>query len=86
MEVLYISLDKAAEENKWKNMIKYYKLEGHHILASEKLTSDIYKVFSNGRGISIPHYAICKDGKIVLSSAKAPSDKGVLYKEIESFL
>jgi len=86
VEVLYISLDKAAEENKWKNMIKYYKLEGHHILASEKLTSDIYKVFSNGRGISIPHYAICKDGKIVLSSAKAPSDKGVLYKEIESFL
>jgi thiol-disulfide isomerase/thioredoxin len=86
VDVLYISLDRAGAEQKWKSMIKYYNLEGYHIMASEKLIRDIYKVFSNGKGISIPHYAICKDGKIVLADAKQPSDKAVLYKQIESVL
>lgn len=86
VDVLYVSLDRTGAEEKWKNMIKYYNLDGYHIMVSEKLAKDIYKVFSNGKGISIPHYAICKDGKIVLADAKAPSDKEVLYKQIESVL
>ena len=86
VEVLYVSLDKAGVEERWKNMIKYYKLEGYHIMGSEKLAKDIQKVFANGKGISIPHYAICKDGKIILADAKAPSDKEVLYKQIGSVL
>jgi thiol-disulfide isomerase/thioredoxin len=86
VEVLYVSLDRPGEEDQWKTMIKFYNLEGHHIRASEKLTNDIYKVFSNGRGISIPRYAICKDGKIIIDKAKQPGDKAELYKQIESIL
>lgn len=86
VEVLYISLDKPRENEQWKSMIKYYNLEGHHIRASEKLVTDIYKVFSNGQGISIPRYVICKDGKVVVAKAKAPGDKGELHKQIESVL
>jgi hypothetical protein len=45
MEVLYISLDRGDAEQKWKDMIKYYNLEGYHIKASEKLIRDIYSIF-----------------------------------------
>lgn len=94
VDVLYISLDRPGEEAKWKNMIKFYNLEGYHIRASWKLTNDIYQVFNTdvakglarGWGLSIPRYAICKDGKIIIDKAKQPGDKEELYKQIESVL
>lgn len=86
IEVLYISLDRNGSEQKWKDMIKYYNLEGHHIMCAENLSKDIYKVFGNGKSLSIPRYAICKDGKLILSDAKRPGDGSALYKQIESVL
>ncbi|HEY8894947.1 MAG TPA: redoxin family protein [Niastella sp.] len=94
VEVLYISIDRLESEGKWKNMIRFYNLEGYHIRASWKLTSNIYQVFnsdlpndlSRNWGLSIPRYAICKDGKIIIDKAKQPGDKEELYKQIESVL
>lgn len=86
MQVLYISIDKDAVDQKWKDMIKYYDLQGYHIRASAKLMNDIRNIFGEARGLAIPRYAIIKDGKMVLNNAKRPSDQEALYKQIARFL
>lgn len=86
VDVLYVSVDRANAEQKWKEMIKFYNLEGYHLRASEALTKDIYKVFGNGQSISIPRYAICKDGKLFVDKAKRPQDRDALFKQMESVL
>jgi thiol-disulfide isomerase/thioredoxin len=86
VEVLYISLDRGNDKQKWVNMIKYYNLEGYHVLASEKLAGDIYKTFGRHNSLMIPRYVICKGGKVVLKNAKRPQDKEALFKQVESFL
>lgn len=86
IEVLYISIDKDAADKQWKDMIKYYNLQGYHIRASKQLSADIYKVFGNKGQLSIPRYALLKDGKIVLPDAKAPGEKEQLYKQLEQYL
>jgi thiol-disulfide isomerase/thioredoxin len=86
VEVLYISLDRGNEKQKWVNMIKYYNLDGYHVLASEKLANDIYKTFGQHMSLMIPRYVICKDGKVILKDAKRPQDKDALIKQVESVL
>lgn len=86
MQALYISIDKDAADKQWKDMIKYYDLQGYHIRASPKLMDDIRKLFSVKQGLSIPRYAIIKEGKMVLNNARPPSDKEALYKQLASFL
>ena len=86
VDVVYISLDRTSDKPKWINMIKYYNLEGYHVLASEKLAGDIYKTFGKHNSLMIPRYVICKDGKVILKDAKRPQDKQALFKQIESVL
>lgn len=86
VDVLYVSVDRANAEKKWKEMIKFYNLEGYHLRASEALVQDIYRVFGSGQGISIPRYAICKDGRLIIDKAKRPQDKEALFKQMESVL
>lgn len=86
IEVLYVSIDKDAADKHWKDMIKFYNLQGYHIRASKQLSADIYKVFGNKGQLSIPRYALLKDGKIVLPNAKAPGEKDQLYKQLEQYL
>lgn len=86
-QVLYISIDKDAADQQWKDMIRYYDLQGYHIRASAKLVQDIRRIFGNSRGsLTIPRYAIIKDGKLVENDAKRPSDKKALYRQIEDYL
>lgn len=86
IEVLYVSIDKDAADKHWKDMIKYYDLQGYHIRASKQLSADIYKVFGNKGTLSIPRYALLKDGRIVLPEAKAPGEKEQLYRQLEEYL
>jgi len=86
VQALYISIDKDAVDQKWKDMIRYYDLQGYHIRASAKLMNDIRNIFGNNRSLAIPRYAIIKDGKMVLNNAKRPSDEEALYKQIAGFL
>jgi thiol-disulfide isomerase/thioredoxin len=86
VEVVYISLDRGYDKQKWVDMIKYYNLDGYHVLASEKLAGDIYKTFGKRNTLMIPRYVICKNGKVILKDAKRPQDKTALIKQIESVL
>ncbi len=71
MEALYISIDRNADAKKWEEMIMYYDLKGYHIRATGALNKDITGVFGKAGTLSIPRYAIFKDGEVILD-AKPP--------------
>ncbi|HTM99733.1 MAG TPA: TlpA disulfide reductase family protein [Pedobacter sp.] len=86
-EMLYISTDKDAADQQWKDMIKYYKLAGNHIRTNDLLLKDlISKLWGGKGGYSIPRYLILKDGKLVVPDALRPSDKQKLYDQIATYL
>ena len=86
VEMLYISMDKDAVDQQWKEMIKYYKLSGNHIRTNGMLQKDLINKIWDGKGYSIPRYLILKDGKLVVPDALRPSDKTKLYDQISSYL
>jgi len=80
IEILYISIDDLSRDKQWKEMIKYYHLEGSHIRANEKLYTDLRKVFNKGGAISIPWYILINEnGNISKQHARRPSE----IKELE---
>ena len=64
-------------------MIKFYNLEGYHILANEELLADIFEKFDNNGSFAYPRYLLIdENGKVVNSHASYPSKVGQLEKEI----
>ncbi|MDL2256343.1 TlpA family protein disulfide reductase, partial [Parabacteroides sp. OttesenSCG-928-K15] len=83
VEMLYISIDKEKDKAAWEHMIKYYKLEGNHIFASEVLVADLRKKFNREGSLSIPWYILInEEGKIQELHAKRPSQ----LEELKAFL
>lgn len=80
IEILYISVDRDKQQ--WHNSIKYYELEGNHILASKTLHEDIY----NNHGVgSFPRYMFVNEkGEITVPQANAPSSGEELYLQIKN--
>lgn len=87
LEILYISVDKDENESSWKNMIKFYKLEGYHIRASKQLYADLRRIFNQNGSITIPWYILIdENGTIVKKYAKRPSQIQELKNEIGSIM
>jgi thiol-disulfide isomerase/thioredoxin len=54
IEMLYISIDEDRDEKNWKDLIKYFKLEGYHIRANSKLCKDLKKIQNSENGLYVP--------------------------------
>ncbi len=81
---LYICEGKNSKENTWKEMIKFYDLEGQHIMANEKLVADIINRFGNNGSFAYPRYLLIdENGKVVNEQTSYPSKINKLEKEIE---
>lgn len=81
--MLYISIDRDQDSIQWKNMIKFYNLEGFHVRANKKLDTELRKIFDRGGSISIPWYILMdSDGKILKKHASRPSQLEQLVNEI----
>ncbi|MGN5955026.1 TlpA family protein disulfide reductase [Sphingobacterium lactis] len=87
---VFISIDRDELDQKWKEMIKYYDLEGYHIRASLDLGKQITEMFSKDfdgqRGFGIPHYIIMKNGEIVQKDAIRPSRLKDLKEQFKTYL
>ena len=80
VEVLYISLDRDKNEDRWQDMIKYYNLTGNHIRANKNLKSDLDEKL---RIDWIPRYLIIDEqGKIINDNAPWPSNLIELEKQL----
>lgn len=79
---LYISVDYDRDTVQWKNMIKFYNLEGYHVRANKELETELRRIFDKGP-LAIPWYLLIKnDGNILKKYAYPPSAINVLEKEI----
>ncbi|UKJ08823.1 TlpA family protein disulfide reductase [Solitalea lacus] len=85
--MLYISIDEDKYDTRWKEMIKYYELEGTHVRANKELQNDINKLIWDGNGYSVPTYIIIdKQGNIAEKKAYRPSQKELLFEQISKHL
>ena len=75
-ELLYISLDKDGDDDKWKTFIDEYNLsDGFHIRANKDLYNDLIQLFGNGNSVTIPWYMIIdSNGNIAVKHAAKPSN------------
>ncbi|WP_029903647.1 redoxin family protein [Prevotella sp. 10(H)] len=74
MESIYISIDEDRNDKQWKDMIKFYSLEGNHVRVNKALDADLRKVFDRDGMIAIPWYIMVdENGTIIEKHAKAPS-------------
>ena len=81
IEILYISTDRIEEDKRWKDMIKYYQLQGNHLRANEDFKADLRKLL--GR-FGIPRYLLINEkGEIINDDAERPSELKALEKQIE---
>lgn len=83
IHMLYISIDRDRDSIQWKNMIKFYNLEGFHVRANKELDTELRKIFDKGGSMSIPWYILMdSDGNILKKDASRPSQIDELEKEI----
>ncbi|MDO5969698.1 redoxin family protein [Flavivirga aquimarina] len=83
METLYICEGRVSEEKIWKEMIKFYNLEGYHIRANKKLLTDVIKKLERVGSFYYPYYILIdENGEIVKNPAKKPSQLNELKEEI----
>lgn len=84
LDYLYIANNDFENEEKWKELIAYFKLDGTHILANKQLTKDITeKIKSN----VFPTYVIIKkDGTFEVCKVGFPMDRAILLKQVDEAL
>ncbi len=83
IQILYISIDREQDSVQWKNMIKFYNLEGYHVRANKELGAELRKIFDRDGAIGIPWYILIdNNGNIIKKHATHPSQIKELEKEI----
>ena len=81
LEFLYIANFDMGKQKEWKQLIRYFNLEGTHIMANEGLTKNI---MDKVKGTGYPTYIVIhKDGTFELSKADYPMKREVLIKQLE---
>jgi thiol-disulfide isomerase/thioredoxin len=79
---LYIANRDNGKEKEWKKQIAYFQIEGVHILANPKLTTDIMEKV---KATAYPTYIIVKkDGSYKQTTTKYPVNLQAMIKEIEA--
>ena len=74
-EMLYISVDRQRDAQKWEEMVAFYGLKGNHILAGEDFQKDLYTVYGENGSMAIPWNVIVDEqGNIVQLHAPRPSE------------
>jgi thiol-disulfide isomerase/thioredoxin len=70
IEILYISIDEDRYEKNWKDLIKYYNLEGYHIMANSALYEDLKKIQNPDKSLYVPWHIMFdeKGNKITIPS------------------
>jgi len=81
--MLYISVDQDDKEKQWKDVSKFYNLEGYHIRANKNLDADLRKIYNQHGSIAIPWYILIdENGNILKEHAKSPAELQGLEKEL----
>jgi len=75
IQILYISVDEDWAESQWRDLIKYYNLEGKHVRANENLSKELHFLYDVSGRFAIPWYILIdEEGNILQKHAKRPSE------------
>jgi thiol-disulfide isomerase/thioredoxin len=81
---VYISLDEDNNATVWNEKTKAFNLNGYHLRANNKLTTDISKKLFERKMIGLPHYILLgKDGNILKKNLPRPSNIDKLKQELD---
>lgn len=82
--LLYLSIDRLEDDEKWRKMAVHYKLKGEHVRKQEAFHQDIYDTFGHKGALSIPRCVIFdKQGKIRFSKAASPEQWDSLKEQLQ---
>lgn len=83
--LLYLSIDRKEDDEKWRKMAAHYDLMGEHVRVQDGFRDEVYKTFGNKRGaLSIPRCIILdKKGNIRFSVAASPENMEKLKLQLE---
>jgi thiol-disulfide isomerase/thioredoxin len=85
--IMYFSIDDPKVAPRWEKLINAMGLQGQHLIANEALLKDLKQKIGVTDNLYIPRYILVdKQGKIIDSDAKRPSQKKVLYAQIDKAL
>lgn len=84
---LYISIDRPESREKWEKMVRYYQLEGYHLLAGKQLAPSFYTSLGNKGMLSIPQFIIIDPaGKVVIEKAASPDEPEKVIRQLKTYL
>ena len=88
VDFLYIAMEHGTNPEKyWKQTILFYGLSGKHLIMNEELEKYFRNLYAGDGSFVFPSYILVdKNGKLVTIKAHRPSDKELLYQEIEKLL
>jgi len=87
--IVYIVFDNNLDRQKWESLIKKCGLNGHHMAANSKFEADFLRTINlyPSSGFAIPRYILAdKYGNIINSKMVSPSQKELLFSQIEEEL
>jgi thiol-disulfide isomerase/thioredoxin len=80
---LFISIDEAKDEAKWRAVVKGANLLGYHARASDALQEDIQQRFYGHAPLSVPRYLLVDErGNILNPDAARPSSTDFLKQQM----
>ena len=82
--LLYLSIDRPENVEKWRKMAAYYNLKGEHVRAQEAFLQEIYDTFGHKGALSIPRCVIFdKQGNIRFSTAASSEQWDKLQEQLQ---
>ena len=82
--LLYLSIDRPEDDEKWRKMAAHYNLKGEHVRDQEAFHQEIYDTFGHKGALSIPRCVIFdKQGNIRFSTAASPEQWDKLKEQLQ---
>ena len=82
--LLYLSIDRPEDDEKWRKMAAHYNLKGEHVRDQEAFHQEIYATFGHQGALSIPRCVIFdKQGNIRFSTAASPEHWDKLKEQLQ---
>lgn len=87
---VYLDMDEESRDALWKNFIRVNGMEGVHLRKNRQTIAPFWKELladHPDKAEYYPQYFLFdKSGKLVVSKAKTPSERGALYEQINAVL
>lgn len=86
LEVLYVSIDKPASNERWRQSIRFNELAGYHFRGNIEFIESMWAAIGGEAG-AIPRYVLVdSDGRIFMHTAPRPSRGAELVAEVERLI